>query len=318
MSIFCCTFVAEFDTGQMHLSHSEYYIDRRSERDLCSDFPGDEILIAGLHTMQTHFWNNNIRIDIPVVSVMNAAHYLVAYMMATSCSGDQSEYDVLAYMSVGHDKLMYLLTMVVLAAMLKRTDGFRARNCRNVILENRTEDFAEGVTLYERFLSSAEHHFTEEDFLIDVPTLVAQNTRLEYENSQLKIQLKTMSEDKQKGGTIVYNYGVYNDIHDNPNSTIYTAEQTKEKAAPQDKEYCIYICREKLLEQGIYTLDEFEQMLANAAKEPAMQFAKFLVRYRQQGLLNFMEHTKKQIFDNLRAHFPEMRDYDYPNFAAAY
>ena len=90
----------------------------------------------------------------------------------------------------------------------------------------------------------------------------------------------------------------------------------EEKPAP--KEYCIYICREKLQEQGIYTLDEFEQMMANASKGIASDFAAFLKRYKAQGILNFMGHSKKQIFDNFRAHYPEMRAYDYPNFAAAY
>ena len=90
---------------------------------------------------------------------------------------------------------------------------------------------------------------------------------------------------------------------------------------PQEKpakEYCEYINRANLKEQGLYTLDEFEQMLANAAKEPAPQFAKFLKRYREQGNLDFLSHNKRQIFNNLRKHFPEMREYDYSNFAAAF
>ena len=70
------------------LTHSEYYRDRSSESELCYDFPGDEILIDGLHAMQMHFWNNNRNIDIPVVRVMNAAHYLAAYMFETTCSGE--------------------------------------------------------------------------------------------------------------------------------------------------------------------------------------------------------------------------------------
>lgn len=82
--------------------------------------------------------------------------------------------------------------------------------------------------------------------------------------------------------------------------------------------YCEYICRERLREQGLYSLDEFEKMLANAAKEPAPQFAKFLNRYKQQGNLDFLGHTKRQIFDNFRKHFPQMREYDYSNFAAAF
>lgn len=156
------------------LTHSDYYRDRSSESELCYDFPGDDIFIDGLHAMQMHFWSNNRNIDIPVVRVMNAAHFIAAYMLQTSCSGDQWEYDALAYGSVGKDRQLAALTIIVLAAMLKRTDGFRARNCRNLILEERSEDFEEGVTLYERFLRSAEERFAEEDFLIDIPALATQ------------------------------------------------------------------------------------------------------------------------------------------------
>ena len=95
-------------------------------------------------------------------------------------------------------------------------------------------------------------------------------------------------------------------------------EQKTTTANTSDKEYCEYICIEKVLEQGIYTLDEFEAMMAKAAKGTAPELAAFLKRYHKQGLLDFKGHTKKQIFDNLGLHFPEMRDYDYPNFAAAF
>ncbi len=156
------------------LTHSDYYRDRCSESELCYDFPVDDIFIDGLHAMQMHFWSNNRNIDIPVVRVMNAAHFIAAYMLQTSCSGDQWEYDTMAYCSVGKDQQLAALTIIVLAAMLKRTDGFRARNCRNLILEERSEDFEEGVTLYERFLRSAEERFAEEDFLIDIPDLATQ------------------------------------------------------------------------------------------------------------------------------------------------
>lgn len=86
----------------------------------------------------------------------------------------------------------------------------------------------------------------------------------------------------------------------------------------RNKEYCEYICRERLQEQGLYSLDEFEQMLANATKGIAPDLAAFLKRYKAQGVIDFMGHSKRQIFDNLRKHFPEMRNYDYPNFAAAF
>ena len=87
---------------------------------------------------------------------------------------------------------------------------------------------------------------------------------------------------------------------------------------PQRREYCIYICREKLEEQGIYTLEEFEDMMANASKGIATDFAAFLKRYKAQGILNFMGHSKRKIFDYFRDHYPEMRAYEYPNFAAAF
>ena len=153
------------------IEHGDYYRDRWSEEELRCDFPGDEFLIEGLHAMQVHFYHNNVSIEIPVVKVMNAAHYLAAYMFHTVCSGDRLEYDTLAYCSVGHDKRLMFLSMVVLAAMLRRTEGFRANQCRNLILEDRNEDFYEGVTLYERFLDSAEERFAEEDFMIDIPAV---------------------------------------------------------------------------------------------------------------------------------------------------
>ena len=206
----------------MHLNHDEYYRDRLTERDLCYDFPGDEILIDGLHAMQCHFWNHNVQIDIPVVQVMNAAHFLAAYMFATTCSGDQGEYDVLAYCSIGHDKRLVSLTMIVLAAMLERTKGFRARNCRNVIIANRDNDFEEGLTLYERFLRSAEKRFDEESFLIDIPALVAQNKekdaiiaqqqeqiiKLQYTITTMENQLTQINIGTQNNnyGTVNYNY----------------------------------------------------------------------------------------------------------------
>lgn len=211
--------------------HSNYYRDRWSEQELCHDFPGDELFIDGLHAMQSHMWNNGVNIDIPVVRVMNTAHFLAAYMFATTCSGDQMEYDALACTGMNRDRRMARMAMIVLAAMLQRTDGFRAKNCRNLILDNRDPDFEEGVTLYDRFLHSAEERFAEEDFLIDTQQLIKQvNEQKEIiaqqnkEITSLKYTITTMEEHKPQ--TIVYNYGTFNDIHDNPNATIYTCPET--------------------------------------------------------------------------------------------
>ena len=211
------------------LTHSDYYRDRRSVSELCNDFPGDEILVRGLDAMQMHFDNNGRNIDIPVVRVMNAAHYLAAYMFETTCSGDQTEYDVLAYASVGKDRQLAFLAIIVLAAMLKRTDGLRAKSCRNLILEDRSEDFEEGVTLYERFIRTAEERFAEEDFLIDIPSLATQLREKDELIAQQSQQIATLEntitsmEAQQNNQYIIYQAPVYqgctfNDSHDTVNN----------------------------------------------------------------------------------------------------
>ena len=128
------------------------------------------------------------------------------------------------------------------------------------------------------------------------------------------------------GGTINYNdhhkeftiSGASTNVSDIVRSFFSEDITPVQEVEPSEKEYCIYICREKLEEQGIYSLDEFEKMFANATKGTAPELASFLKRYKAQGTLDFMGHSKRQIFDNIRAHYAEMREYDYPNFAAAY
>ena len=196
--------------------HSDYYRDRSSETELCNDFPLDRMYIEGLYAMQAHMWNNGVNLDIPVVRVMNTAHFLAAYMFATTCDGDQLEYDMLANDSLGRDRKMFKVAIIVLAAMLAHTEGFRARNCRDMLLENRDPDFEEGITLYDRFLKSAQRRFEEEDFLIDTHTqiqkLIAENEQLAAENIQLKWTITTMEnqQNNQYNHCIIYNAPVYN------------------------------------------------------------------------------------------------------------
>ena len=82
--------------------------------------------------------------------------------------------------------------------------------------------------------------------------------------------------------------------------------------------YCEYIHRENLREQGLYSLDEFENMIAKAVKQPSTQFAEFLKKYKKQGNLDFHGQNKIQIFEYFRAHYPQMRAYKYNTFAAAF
>lgn len=88
--------------------------------------------------------------------------------------------------------------------------------------------------------------------------------------------------------------------------------------AKQPKEYCEYINREKLAEQKRYSLDEFEAMFAKATKGEAPELAAFLQKYQKLGVLDMKGHNKKKIYETLRAHFKEMRDYSYQNFTTAY
>ncbi len=312
----------------LRIPHSEYYRDRNSEYELCQDFPADEIFIEGLHAMQLHMINNGIYIDIPVVRVMNTAHFLAAYMFATTCSGDQMEYDVIAYDSMNCDLQLMLVTMVVLAAMLKRTEGFRASHCRNIILADRSPDFEEGVTLYDRFLRSAEERFEEEAFLIDthaqIQKLTAENEQLTSENIQLKYTINTM--EKEKPQTIVYNYGTYNDIHDNPHSTIYTTapEAPQPEPVPQEDtpapttSTLPFFVPEKLEALGTYSVMEFESLYHEAVKGGAPKLAKFLKHYRELNVFDTKDLNKKETFEVLKAYFGDELDFGYPNFAAYY
>ena len=153
--------------------------------------------------MQSHFCTNNVPIDIPIVRVMNAAHFLAAYMFSTTCSGDQGEYDALTYGSVGHDKKVMLVTLIVLAAMLKRTEGLRARVCHNMLLEDRSEDFYDGVSLYDQFLRSAEKHFAEEDFLLDTHQQIVQLQEEKIQQITINTIIQTMNVNiTNLGGTI--------------------------------------------------------------------------------------------------------------------
>ncbi len=102
------------------------------------------------------------------------------------------------------------------------------------------------------------------------------------------------------------------------NIQVMNAENLSKQGEKPIGSYCEYINREKLAEQDIYTLDEFEKMFAKATKGEAPELAAFLHKYEKLEILYFKGHNKKQIYENLRAHFKEMREYSYTNFAAAY
>lgn len=238
--------------------HRDLYRDRNSESELCLDFPGDEVLIDGLHAMQTHFWNNNVTIDIPILRVMNTAHFLAAYMFSTTCSGDQMEYDAIADMSLGRDKQLFKISIIVLAAMLARTEGFHARQCRNMLLDNRDPDFDEGVELYNRFLRSAEKRFAEEDFFIGtqvkIQQLQAENEQLIAENAQLKFNYRIMEEKYTQiniGTQNNYSGCTINNYYGQPSTTADKKEEPQDLIA--DSSSCAPDLGSDILDSKIFT-----------------------------------------------------------------
>ena len=110
-------------------------------------------------------------------------------------------------MRLGHDAQVAMLAIMVLATMLKRTDGQRARQCRNVLMEDRNEDFYEGLSLYERFISSSERHFEEQDFLTDTMRQISdlQNTVQQLTNEKKELQKQIENMNKTKSVHIGYN-----------------------------------------------------------------------------------------------------------------
>ena len=133
-----------------------------------------------------------------------------------------------------------------------------------------------------------------------------------------------MKEDENHHVTNVYNYGTYNDIHDNPHATIYatTPAPTKEEVAPKtDDEVPTnhaqntlpFVVPEKLAQLNLYSLSEFEGIYRQAVESDAKTLAKFLKKYGDLKVLDFGNLDKKQIFDTLKKRFPQI-GYGYRNF----
>lgn len=306
------------------IEHGEFFRNRASERELCQDFPGDKILIDGLHSMQVHLWSNGRNIDIPVVKVMNAAHYLAAYMFRTTCSGDQTEYDTLAYCSVGHDRRLMLIAIIVLAAMLQRTEGLRAGQCRDILIENRNEDFEEGVTLYERFLRSAEKRFAEEDFLTDIPAVIEQMkekdaliNRQAQQIQQLQYTVTTMEkqQNNQYNNCVIYQAPVYNTTTTNnyyapaaaPGQSQEPRPTQDEKEQPQTR---FALLTELCIKEG--KAEAVEAELRSAACASAAKLVAAIRTNEALGYLDTKNMSSQALYDALNDYFG--LDYSVRNF----
>ena len=286
------------------IPHDSVYTDRLSERALCYDFPADKAFIDGLHAMQSYFVARGSNIEIPVVRVMNTVHWLVAYLYATSCSGEQLEYDAMTYNSVGRDKQLMYVSLIVLIAMLNRTDGAHAKACRSMMLENRTEDFYEGVSLYEQWLDGGLEHYTDEDFLIDimdeVNLLKQENQRLTYENQQLKKQYRDM--ENQYNQFNQYNAPVYQGCTINNN--FYGQEPQTEQAANETESVneSDFFCRitKHAIDSG--HAQEVEDALRSASVS-APKLVKAIKTNEALGYLDTQNLTSQALYDMLNEHF---------------
>lgn len=225
-----------------HIRNSALYRDRLTENELISDYPADEPLIGGLHALQAYFVAQGQYIDIPVVRVMNTAHFLACYMFSIPCM-DRNEYDVILYEYVGCDKQLALITLVVLAAMLRRTDAPRARTCRSVLLDDRSEDLYEGISLYEKFVNDTQQTFPTEafdtDIMSEVISLRNQNNELKQEVLTLQSTLDTMKKEQPQ---IINNFNIAGnyiaeqniDIHDNTHCSIYATGEPAQSDTDTD------------------------------------------------------------------------------------
>ena len=84
---------------------------------------------------------------------------------------------------------------------------------------------------------------------------------------------------------------------------------------PTSAQLCPYIQVDKLNEIGVYTPEQFNDLMAMEAKKSAPKFAEFLHKHQKTGYLYFGKGSKQQVFVTLRTFYPTMKNYSYGNFA---
>ena len=111
-----------------------------------------------------------------------------------------------------YDRRDTTMAVIVMAALfsLIRNDR-QAALCRNIL----TDDWCDEIyDVYHSYRSALDKQIDSE--------LTAHHS--------LSFTISVMKTEQPQ--TVVYNYGTYNDIHDNPNATIYTTGQPAEKPMP--------------------------------------------------------------------------------------
>jgi hypothetical protein len=91
----------------------------------------------------------------------------------------------------------------------------------------------------------------------------------------------------------------------------WEAQETKPEISAPD---CPFIDHDKLAQTGIYTSDEFKNMLRQACEQDAPTLGAFLKKHFKTGYLDFHGASKKKIYETLKASFPGTMNYSYVNF----
>ena len=289
------------------LPHSDYYQDRRNEAALIADFPGDELLIGGLHAMQAYFATRHASIEIPVTRVMNTAHFTANYMFSTPCV-DQREYDAVVYNSLGRDDQLTVITLIVLAAMLRRAETPRARTCRSVLMEERDEDFYDGVSLYERFLKEGPDSlpfregpgvgFPVEAFETDI---MDELLALRQENMQLKNTISYMENNQYNqfniGTQNNYTGCTINHYYAQPTATLPTEEVPTEE--PSTEPICSPLFMRKALKENM--VEEIVQSLQRSLsgrQDKARALVEAVRQWQRDGYID-PNYNARVMYDEL-------------------
>jgi hypothetical protein len=222
--------------------------------------------VDGLQAMQAYLALRNEQIEIPVGRVVSIADMTLHYIFSVPCA-DRAEYDALVYRNVGRDRQLAVITLIVLAAMLRRADGPQARACRAVLMEDRNEDFYDGVSLYERFLEReglavsglavrGESHFSQEDFETDImDELIA----LRQENMQLKNTISYMENHQyNQFNAPVYSHCTFN-THNTTNNYYPQAPEPEPEEEPSTASISSPLFMRKALKENM--VEEIVQSL---------------------------------------------------------
>ena len=258
--------------------------------------------VDGLHAMQSYLAMRNEQIEIPVGRVVSIADMTLHYIFSVPCA-DRAEYDALVYRQVGRDRQLAVITLIVLAAMLRRADGPQARMCRAVLMEDRDEDFYDGVSLYERFLRSSAPTFPQESFETDI---MDELLALRQENMQLKHTISYMENTTRHIG-----YNVENMVINMTGGTLVQHADLVQASGEVRVSQCesVDLTEQPVLFCRITALARAEgkaQIVENELRSACVSAPKLLKAIRTNEALGYLDTqnlSSTELFDLLNQHF---------------